>query len=170
MKKLLFSVIAVVLFSAFGAFAQTPTQALDTFYKFHRARDTAFTAAGLKVLSRFFSADLNRLFQYELKREREFLKKNPTDKPYYGDGFPFVPFEECTKNGKLIPNLLTFANEKISGAKATVDARFSSPKHCGGAPLLTFKYTLVKVGGRWLIDDFADDEHTLKDDLNRPEY
>jgi hypothetical protein len=117
---------------------------------------------------RWFSAELNGLFQKELKRESEYLKKNPTDKPYFGDGFPFTPYEECSKGGREIKNVLKIAAVTQRGNKTLVEVQFFTPKACGGDFIDTYKVELIKMKGVWLLNDWiAGDGGRLTDALKR---
>jgi len=142
-----------------------------SFYKFHRVRLRDFNAGEVNLHKRWFTADLNRLFQNELKREKEYLKQNPTDKPHFGDGFPFAPLEECASNGKSVKNVLKTGATTADGDKTLVEITFSQPKACGGASIETDRVELVKNKGGWLISDwiYADGKR-LSEDLKREEY
>src|SRR5215204_1222763 len=99
--KIFFLSIILLLFSA-TVFAQkqSASAVVESFYKFHRARERTFNAGEVNLHKKWFTAELNRLFQNELKREKEYLKKNPGNKPFFGDGFALTPLEECTSGGK----------------------------------------------------------------------
>src|SRR5688500_2902826 len=92
----------ILLLLSVNVFAQIQTAAgfVESFYKFHRSRSGIFDEREVNAHRRWLTAKLNNLFQNELRREREYLKQNPTNKPHFGDGFPFLPYEECSINGK----------------------------------------------------------------------
>lgn len=165
------SIIFILL--ATGAFAQQQdaATAVQSFYKFHLARSGVFKASEVKTYRKWFSGDLNKLFQTELQREKDYLKKNPTDKPHFGDGFPFEPLDECDSAGKPIKNTYTVGAAAIKNERATVEVKFYQPKECGGALIDPYKVELIKSKENWLIDDWLyADAKTLTEDLKRADY
>lgn len=170
--KIIFLSIVLVLLSA-NAFAQQRDAAatVQSFYKFHLSRSGIFDASEVKARQKWFSGDLNKLFQTELRREKEYLKANPTDKPHFGDGFPFQPYEECSKNGKSYKNIYNVGAAKVEGNKATVEVKFSMPEQCGGDLIDTYNVELLKSKTSWLINDLTySDGTTLTKDLRRTDY
>ena len=156
-----------------NVFAQKQSAAafVESFYKFQRTRSGTFNAAEVNAHKRWFSADLNKLLQNELKREREYLKKNPSNKPFFGDGLTFEPLDECYKMGKFYKHLYKIGAPNIAGNKTIVEIKFSNPKVCGGDFVDTYKVELLKNKGVWLINDFIySDGKSLSDELNRAEY
>lgn len=150
---------------------QTASAFVEAFYKFHRARSGIFNAAEVGAHKKWFSSELNELFQNELKREKEFLKQNPTDKPHFGDGFPFTPYEECSSNGKGVKNVIKTALLKEFKGDSTVEVKFYQPKVCGGELIETYKVELRMNKNGWLIYDWIyPDGKRLTDDLKRTEY
>lgn len=165
------SMILIVLSTSVFAQKQDAATAAQSFYKFHLARPNIFKASEVKAYRKWFSDDLNKLFQTELQREKEYLKKNPTDKPHFGDGFPFQPLDECDSAGKLIKNTYTVGEATMKNERATVEVKFYQPKECGGALIDTYKVELIKSKNTWLIDDWLySDAKTLTEDLKRTEY
>jgi len=170
-KIIFLSIILILLSTSIFAQKQDATVAVQSFYKFHLLRSGVFNASEVKARQKWFTDDLNRLFQNELQREKEFLKANPTDKPHFGDGFPFQPYEECSKNEKLIKNTYTIGAATVKGDNATVEVKFFQPKECGGDLIDTYKVLLMKSKGKWLINDWLySDAKALTEDLNRSEY
>jgi hypothetical protein len=170
--KIIFILGILVLFST-GVFAQTDqaSAAVQSFYKFHRSRSDVFDTRQVALRKPWFSSDLNGLFQYELKREKAFFKKNPNEKPFFGDGFPFQPLDECYKAGKSINNLYKVGATALQDQKAVVEVQFYAPKVCGGYLIDSYKVELVKNNGKWLINDWVyPDGQTLIADLKRKEY
>lgn len=152
--------------------ASSPVAAAKTFYHFERARSDAFTRRGVAARKPYLSPELYSLFQKELRREDEYLKKNPTDKPYFGDGFPFQPYDEACKVGRRsLHKTLKIDPAFEKGDRAAVTATFAFPAPCKDPDATTYTIGLVKVRGRWLIDDvnFGEDR-SLKQDLNRKDY
>ena len=170
-KVFFLSIISILLSANVFAQKQSATSFVESFYNFHRARSGAFNAGEVSAHKKWLTAELNRLFQNELKREKEFLKQNPTDKPHFGDGFPFLPFEECSSDGKSVKNDLQIGAATENAGKTLVEVVFSQPKACGGAPIDTYKVELVKSKNAWLINDWIyGDGKRLSEDLKRTEY
>ncbi len=170
--KIIFLAIVSLLYTT-SVFAQKQDSkaAVEAFYKFHLARSGIFKSSEVKAYQKYFTADLNKLFQTELQREKEYLKKNPTNKPHFGDGFPFQPLDECDAAGKLVKNTYQIGSPTINGERATVEVKFFQPKQCGGVLIDTYKVELVNNKGNWLIDDWLyADAKTLTEDLKRAEY
>ncbi|HVE58672.1 MAG TPA: hypothetical protein VNB22_17700 [Pyrinomonadaceae bacterium] len=165
------SFILLVLSANVFAQKQSAAAQVESFYKFHRARPDIFKASEVNLYKKWFTAELIRLFANELKREKEYLKQNPTDKPHFGDGFPFLPFEECSSGGKLVKNVLKTGAETIRKSVAIVEVQIYQPKQCGGELIETYKIELIQSKGVWLINDwiYADGKR-LTADLKRAEY
>jgi hypothetical protein len=170
-KIILLSIVLLTLSTAAHAQKQDAAAAVQSFYKFHLAGSGIFNANEVKARRKWFTDKLNKLFQTELQREKEYLKANPTDKPYFGDGFPFQSLDECDSAGKLIKNTYTVGTATVKGERATVEVKFYQPKECGGELIDTYKVELVKSKGKWLIDDWLySDAKKLTEDLKRTSY
>ena len=154
------------------AAAQTPRAAVDAFYKYDRSHSQVFNNSSIEARRRWFSPDLYRLFQYELKREAAYLRKNPTDKPYFGDGLPFQPYDEtCKVNGRDVRRALRITPEWQKGRRAVVTASFVYPTGCTDGDPVTYTIGMVRGSTGWLIDDVNYGEDTsLKQRLNRKQY
>ncbi len=164
-------IILVLLSTSIFAQKQDASAMVQSFYKFHLSRSGIFNTGEVKARKKWFTYDLNKLFQTELQREKEHLKVNPTDKPHFGDGFPFQPFEECERAGKLIKNTYQVGAATVKGEQATVEVKFYKPKECGSDLIDTYKVELVKTKEKWLIDDWLySDAKTLTEDLKRTNY
>src|SRR5690242_13636061 len=96
--------LAAVIISAAGtlAFAQgsTPRATVETFYRFDRSHSQVFNRRNIDARRQWFSTELYSLFLNELKREAAFVRKNPDEKPYFGDGLPFQPYDETCRAGR----------------------------------------------------------------------
>src|SRR5262245_25795757 len=89
-SKMFFGFIGFALLSlTVAAQTNSPVAAVNTFYKYDRLHSQIFNRRNIDARKQWFSPELYALFQYELKREAAYLKKNPSDKPYFGDGLPF---------------------------------------------------------------------------------
>lgn len=159
-------------------FAQTEVDAKSTiekFYKFQRTRNGQLSTHELNLLKGWFTVELVRLFRYEIKREDEFIRKNHNEKPYFGDGFPFAPYEECVIGEKIILNQLEIGKVKLEANKAIVEVNFLIPKECENQVndklLDTYKIELLKSKSRWLINDWIyNDGKRLTEILKREKY
>jgi hypothetical protein len=149
----------------------TPESALTTFIKFSRSQPQTFNSKGVEIRKRYFTDSLYKLFLNELKRQNAYLKKNPSDMPFFGDGVPFQPIDETCEAGKRsFHYTYTVGKGSVSGDSATVPVNFVYPKACNIPPIVyMFKMANAKAG--WLIDDVDyGDGKTLLADLNRAEY
>ncbi len=164
--------IALLVFSAVcPAQIQKPSGIVRSFYKFHLAASGTFNAAAIKTRRRWFSADLNMLFHNELKRQKAYLKINPTDKPHFGDGFPFQPFEECSQGGRAYKNTYIVIDKRTARNTATVEIKFYGPKKCGGKLIDTYEIEMIKTSSSWLINDWIySNGETLTSELKRADY
>jgi hypothetical protein len=169
----MFSLITIFFVSTF-AFGQTNTDVKSTvekFYKFYRTRNGVVGTHELNYLKPWFTRDLTKLFQTEIKREAEYIKKNHDDKPHFGDGFPFNPYEECVVKNNVILNIIKVGEPKIDVTEAIVEVTFTQPKECGEAEIDIYQIELSKYGKRWLIKDWIySDGKRLTDDLKRKDY
>lgn len=171
-KPLFLTTLFLLVFLYSTAAAQTPKAAVEAFYKYDRSHSQVFSRSSIEARKRWFSPDLYRLFQYELKRERAYLRKNPTDKPYFGDGLPFQPYDEtCKVNGRDVRRSLRVASEWQKGTRAVVTASFVYPKGCSEGESVTYTIGMVRGRTGWLIDDVNyGEDTTLKQRLCRKEY
>lgn len=152
--------------------AQSPAATVRAFYQFDRSHSHAFDRRYVEARKRWFSNALYNLFLYELKREADYLKKNPGDKPYFGDGSPFLPIDEVCKAGRQnLHRTVVVKPADRMGNRAVVTATFPYPKPCKDTDAPTYTVGLVRQRGAWVIDDVNyGEDRTLKQDLNRKEY
>lgn len=165
-------IAGLLLFSAASAAkAQTgtPKAALEAFYKYDRSHSQTFNRANINARKQWFSTELYTLLINELKRDAEYLKKNPGDKPYFGDGLPFRPLKEECEAGK--GRRLTIKQDFQKGDRAAAIATFAYPKPCKEADPVVYTIGLIKSGSRWVIDDVNyGEDTTVKQRLGRKEY
>lgn len=172
-SKLLFCTFLLlsVSIAAFGQ-ANSPLASVKAFYKYDRSHSQVFNRKNIEARRRWFSNELYALFQKELKREAEYLKKNPTDKPHFGDGLPFQPLDEsCEVKGKSYRRSITFGQVTVKGEVGNVDVYFKYPKACS-LPDILYAVNVEKERGRWVISDirYIADNTSLVEDLGRTEY
>lgn len=175
--KLIFGLLLVLFIPIFiSAQAEKETkETVEKFYKLYRTRSGLFSTHELNLLKGWFTPNLTNLFRNEIKREDEFIRKNPSDKPYFGDGFPFKPYEECVVNEKIVPNKLEIGKTEISGNKALIEVMFYVPTECEeqveNKLIDTYKIELIKTKNRWQINDWIyNDGHILTEILKRKDY
>ena len=169
-----------VLFFAFlGAlgghvFAQdnTPVSAVKAFYAFHRTHHSELSRSSIEARKKWFSPTLYKLFQREIKRQNEFLRKHPDEKPYFGEGLPFQPWDETCSVGKTqLHKKLTVKPDAQDADVATVRLIFAFPPPCKTPDTTEYTMQMVRIGGVWVIDDLSyDDGSTLAKDLSRVDY
>jgi len=164
----------LTLFMAVAAAGQssTPKAAAEAFYRYDQAHSQVFTRAAVEARKKWLSPDLYRLFHYELKRQAAYLKRNPNDKPYFGDGLPFQPLQEnCDSGGRGAGRKLSIKQDFQKGDRSVVLAVFAYPKPCKDPASVTFTIGLVRGKTGWQIDDINyGEDTTLKQRLNRKEY
>ncbi len=171
MKKILLFVFisANFLFASYEIFAQNQAdelravQTVETFYRFHFSRNSIFNEKEIALRRRFFSQRLQRLLAAELKRERIYLNKYPTNKPFF-DVLPFQPIELCKKDYRV-----STAQTTRRTAKVRVNFIYSkSSCDANDGTQIFYKILLSKIAGKWLIDDVIyDNGSTLTEDFNK---
>ncbi len=173
MRRIFLAVIFIAAISAVSFAQSTPKAAVEAFYKFDRSHSQVFTRRNLEAKKAWFSTELYSLFQNELRREAAYLRKNPSDKPYFGDGLPFQPLDETCKAGRReYRRSIVIKQEFQRGNRAAATATFAYPKACtdGGDPIV-YTIGLIRSRGVWVIDDVNyGEDTTLKQRLQRKEY
>ncbi len=175
-KRLLTITLTILIFQNFVSAIETdPKIVVEKFYKFHRTRNGALSTHELNLLKGWLTNDLVKLFRNEIKREEVFTRKNPNDKPYFGDGLPFLPYEECVVGDKIILNRLETGKAKVELNKAIVEVKFFIPKECEGQAennlIDIYEIELQKNKTRWLINDWIySDGKRLTEVLKREKY
>lgn len=169
---LLVALIAIFTASAFAQ-QSTPKAAVESFYRFDGTHSQTFDRRNIDARKRWFSPELYRLLRNELRGESAYLRANPGDKPYFGDGLPFRPVDEpCQAGSRQLRRGLSIRQTFRSAAQATATSTFSYPRACkeGGDPIV-YTVHLIRLSGRWLIDDVNFGENsTLKKTLRRKGY
>jgi hypothetical protein len=169
------SLITTFFLLAFGiaAAAQSadPQTAAREFYRFDASASKIFNRQSVAARRSRIAPSLYKSFQKELARQDEFLKQNPTDKPHFGDGFPFAPLDEtCVAGDKTYQRSTRAGKAKIARSVATVPMVFAYPKTCG-IPAIKYSLILRFIAGQWLVQDVIfDDGSRLTTDLKRAEY
>ncbi len=172
-KRHFLIIFALVLVGATNALAQnkSASETVRDFYKFHLSTSENFDGRTLRLHKKWFSPKLNNLLFGELKQTKEYLKENPNDKPFFGDGFSLEPLDECLANGKITRNWYSIGKSSIDGNKAKVSIKFFSPPACGNKLVDRYQVKLLKINGKWLIDDFVyDAKNSLTKELKRKHY
>ena len=171
--KFLFSFCLLLSMTA-AASAQTtgPAETLAKFFAFDRKHSTEFSVQSVESRKAWFSNELYSLLKTELKREAEYLKENPGDKPHFGDGLPFRPLDEtCDVGQKKLHKRITFKSGPIRGSRAAITATFAFPRPCETPDKNVYVFSMKRIANRWTIDNVTyDDGSTLVGDLKRKEY
>ena len=167
-NKLRFTLIFIAC--VVSATAQSsPRATVDAFYRFDRSHSQIFNRRNIDARKRWFSAELYKLFLYELRREADFVKKHPDEKPFFGDGLPFQPVQEMCEQGR--DRTVVIKQDFVRGTRAAATATFAYPKPCRDADPLVYTIGLTKTRTGWVIDDINFGEDTsLKQRLQRKEY
>lgn len=165
---------AILVTTALSAFSQKSTSlaAVKAFYDFDSRHSQTFNRAAVDARKKWFSTELYQLFLNEIEREKEYLKKNPTDKPHFGDGLPFRPLDEtCEFNGKNYRRSISYGTVTVKGDLANVDVKFKYPKGCN-IPDILYALNMEKEKGIWVISDirYFPYDSSLVEDLKRIEY
>lgn len=171
-KQIFIFSLAVIFLLNISLFAQTDAKSMvEKFYQFHNSRNGVLSLHELKLHKRFFTNELYKLFLNELKREEEFIRKNHSDKPHFGDGLPFKPFEECVVDEKNYRNTYEIKEVSVKSNVAIVEVIFYQPKQCDGGLIDKYQIELTKSKNNWLINDWVfSDETKLSNDLKREQY
>lgn len=166
--------LALIVAASAVVFAQTagPKAAVAAFYKYDAAHPQVFNRKNIDVRKRWLRDELYKLFLKELDREKEYLAKNPTDKPHFGDGLPFRPLDEmCELSGKNYARSISYGRVTVKGDLSNVDVYFKYPRGCN-IPDVLYSVNMSKQRGRWVIDDirYIANNGSLVADLDRKEY
>jgi hypothetical protein len=160
--------VLVAMVSTFGQ-GGSPKAAIEAFYKFDQSHSQTFNRQNIVARKQWFTPELYRLLLNELKRDAEYLKKNPGDKPYFGDGLPFQPLQEKCEAGK--GRVVRIKQDFLKDDRAVELAGFVYPKPCKDPDPVVYTIGMFKVGGKWVIDDINyGEDTTLKQRLKRKEY
>ncbi|HEV8593617.1 MAG TPA: hypothetical protein VGQ55_16040, partial [Pyrinomonadaceae bacterium] len=120
---------------------------------------------------RWLSPSFYQLFLNELEKETQYLKKHPTDKGYFGDGFPFRPLGEYFRaNGKTCNFTYRIGRAVVRSNKASVNVDFFYlPNQCNNRNI--YKLKLLRTSRGWKIDDLIySDGSTLVADMKEHRY
>lgn len=170
-----FSIASAIIFAAAAvSLGQTggPKAVVAAFYKYDAAHSQVFNRANIDARKRWLSDELYAKLLKELEREKEYLAKNPSDKPHFGDGLPFRPLDEkCELNGREYRRSISYGTVTVKGDLANVDVYFKYPKGCN-IPDILYAVNMSKERGRWVIDDirYIAENTSLIEDLDRAEY
>jgi hypothetical protein len=162
-KLVLLSIILLLPLANVFAQKQGATAAVREFYRFHFAHKDIFNEREVARRQRFLTPRLQRLFDAELKRQKNYARKHPDEKPYF-EGLSFQPIELC-------PGDYSVGAAQTARQTATVRVNFvyskSSCKATDGTKIF-YKIALRQIGGKWLIDDviYEDGKSPLTDAFN----
>lgn len=150
----------------------TPSETVKAFYRYDWSHSQIFNRRNLDARKKWLSPSLYRLFLSEVERERQHLKMNPTDKGYFGDGFPFQPLGEYFEVDGIPCRQRAYhvGRTKILGKQANVSVTFFYlPKKCDGSE--TYKIQLLRGAKGWQIFDVVyRDGSSLVADMKKHHY
>ena len=174
MKKAQLCLAAVIfLLSTIAAAAQAkdPAAVVRSFYQFDNTHSQVFNKKAVQSRKPWFTDVLHLNLTKELERQSDFIRKNPGDKPHFGDGLPFRPLDEsCEIRGRSYRFTPTVGRPSMRGTSATVPVNFAYPKGCTLSPT-RYLVRLHKVKNNWYINDIEyPDGNTLLAELMRTEY
>ena len=168
-KTIFFLALTLFVCSLSVAAQNSPRATVGAFYRYDRSHSQTFNRRNIDARKRWFSTELYNLFLNELKREAAYLRKNPTDKPYFGDGLPFQPLQEKCEKG--LNRGLVVKQEFVRGGRAAATATFAYPTRCGDPMPVVYTIGLTKTKSGWVIDDINyGEDTTLKQRLRGKEY
>lgn len=171
-RSITIALLLLAISTIISAQSSGPKAAIQSFYVFDKSHSQTFNKKNIDARKKWFSTELYKLFEKELKREREYLAKYPTNKPYFGDGLPFQPLaESCEVNGKFYNRSVSYGTVTVKGEIGNVDVHFKYPKSCN-LPDILYAVNMEKEKGRWVISDirYFPGDTSLVEDLNRKEY
>jgi hypothetical protein len=153
--RFLFVILVVTFYAAVTNAQSNPLATVQAFYKYDWSHSQIVNRRNLDTRKGWISPSLYRLFLIEVEKERQYLKKHPTDKGYFGDGFPFKPLGEYFQtNGKTCNFTYRIGKAVIRGNKAVVDVIFFYlPPQCNGQDI--YKIDLLRGQGGWKIDNIT---------------
>ena len=147
----LISIVLLCLTSGAPATAQSrgPVETVVTFYKFSNARLSTFDRRHIESRREWYTPALYRAFLEQLREDELHLKKNPTEKPFFGDGLYFRPLDEpCYVKNKPYRRYQAIARKYIRKSRAYIDVKFASSTKCtdGGEPIY-YRVNLLRIQG-----------------------
>lgn len=173
MKAKFISIAFILVVTTAGVFAQTsgPADTVRAFYKYSNARSSTFNKRHLESRKQWYTPALYKAFLAQLREDQAYLKKNPTDKPYFGDGLDFRPLDEpCEANGKSYRRSQSISRISTGKTRSYVDVKFAYPNTCGIEPVY-YRVNLQKINGKWLIADWTySDGSTIMRDMRKNNY
>ncbi len=161
--------LAVLATTGAAAPPRTPEAAVEAFYRFHFARrDLMYLCRESVARERaWLTPKLHRLLVHELDRYDEAAAANGGPQSYK----PFVAGDVFTHSEEPA-DAFRVAGAERTGETARVRVFASWSKDSSdGARELGMRVVVVRVGGRWLVDNVLyDDGDDLVDLLSRPDY
>ncbi|MBV9241187.1 MAG: hypothetical protein JO314_04180 [Acidobacteria bacterium] len=132
--------------------------------------DVLLNRRNLNIYRQWITPSLYRVLLREFIREERESKLHPDEKPYFGDGMQFGARKEyCARNGVQYPQQFAVRRVQFVRGSAIVPAAFFYNKACDSGDPVVFKFKLVRVRGKWLIDDVDyGDGGELRKDMPKP--
>jgi hypothetical protein len=161
-------VILVLSFSTVlpqGAKSSAPSQAVNSFYRFHLSHNMDFTKRNVIQRRGWLTPELYGLLLNEFKREDEYSKTH-LDEMSYMQGDPFTDSEEY-------PTSFRVGKSTLSGEKAQVEVTFLwGAKSSRGKDSRDSVVELAKDQGKWLVSNIIvkKESYDLRAELRREKY
>ncbi|MBL8125486.1 MAG: hypothetical protein JNJ39_15400 [Blastocatellia bacterium] len=176
MKKVWVATLVFVLATVPSAYGQrsTPSRTVRSMLLYEQRHDNTedvlLNRRNLNIYRRWITPSLYRVLLRELIREERESKLHPDEKPYFGDGMQFGARKEyCAKDGVQYPQQFFVNKTRFRRRSAIVPASFFYNKACDGGEPVVFKFKLVRIRGKWLIDDVDyGDGGELRKDMPKP--
>ena len=162
-----------LLLSGISVSAQdlSPSQVVRSFYIYDRAHSQVVNHTTVNARRQWFSDALYKRFRAKVDDTIEYQKQHPDDKPFFGDGFPFTPYEEnCDAGAKSLEPKYHVGKARIRSNTATVPVTVSWPRQCN-VPHVIYNVKLIRSRSGWRIDDLIyDDGSTLTAAMKEHRY
>jgi len=131
----------------------SPSATVASFYRYDRMHSQVLSRRNIDAISKWLMPAFVRELREEEIRERAESKLHPDEKPWFGDGFSFQPYEEYFKEHGVLCRLGSRITRQTQTSKsAVVSVRFAYAKPCEPHGE-TYKLHLTTVRGKWLIND-----------------
>jgi hypothetical protein len=165
-------IIAITSLVALGQSA-APDATVRAFYAYSNARSSTFNRRHIELRKKWYTPALYAAFLKQLQEDEAYLKSNPGDKPFFGDGLDFRPLDErCEVGDRSYKRVQSVYRSQMTTSRAEVEVKFAYPAACthGYQPII-YKVNLQKVGGKWLINDWTyEDGRTLIGEMKSHKY
>ncbi len=120
--------------------------AVSSFYRSHIKQQKLFTARSVRLWRSSITPELYQALLYELKRQANYLRANPGNKPFFEGGDPFIEFSDG------YPTAFSIGRIIILGGKAYTKLSLAFTNSTGKWKDYD-SLALQRINGRWLVSD-----------------